>query len=355
MKNKHTKILYTYTAKRSFVNNDLIRLKKYYGEDNVITYHFRTDIKALSPLSFILQFLYLLFCGWKFNTLVTFFAGYHSMLPALFSKWTEKNSFIFLGGTDCFNYPSMRYGNFTKKWYGKATCITAHHATLLIPVSENLIYSQSSYYDEDKGPQGIYHWCSPIETPYRVIPLEYDPNMFFRQNPERIENSFITVAFGIEGSSFIRKGIDKVMMIANHFPYCRFTIIGCNEADFPVKVPANVDLVPPVPYNQLPLYYSRHQFYLQLSIAEGFPSAICEAMLCECIPIGSDVAAIPEIIDDAGYLVKERNDQMILDTINSALQHPDKELLGKRARAHIIKTYGPGNRSDALVQLFSVD
>ena len=352
MKNKHTKILYTYTAKRSFVNNDIIRLKKYYGEDKVITYHFKTNIKSLTPLSFLLQFLYLFFLGWKYNTLVTFFAGYHSVLPALFSKWSGKKCFIFLGGTDCFNYPSMHYGNFTKKWYGKATCITAHHATLLIPVSENLIYSQSSYYQEDNGSQGIYHWCAPIETPYKVIPLEYDPNMFFRQNVERIENSFITVAFGIEGSSFIRKGIDKVLMIANHFPQHGFTIIGCSETDFPVKVPANVNLVPPVPYNQLPLYYSRHQFYLQLSIAEGFPSAICEAMLCECIPIGSDVAAIPMIISTHGFIVSKRDDKLILDTVEQAMMNENKENIGKEARKHIMESFGPGKREAELIKLF---
>jgi len=310
----------------------------------VITYHFKTNIKSLTPLSFFLQFLYLLFLGWKYNALVTFFAGYHSVLPALFSKWSGKKCFIFLGGTDCFNYPSMHYGNFTKKWYGKATCITAHHATLLIPVSENLIYSQSSYYQEDYGSQGIYHWCAPIETPYKVIPLEYDPNMFVRQNVERIENSFITVAFGIEGSSFIRKGIDKFIMAAHHFPEYMFTIVGSSKETFPVEVPGNVRLVPPVPYAALVDLYNQHEFYLQLSIAEGFPSAPCEAMLCECFPIASAVASMPEIVGDAGILISSIADEVIIQGINKALNHARKGEIGKQARERIILKYGPGSR-----------
>ncbi len=349
MKRENTKILYTYTARRSFVNNDIAMLEKYY---RVTPYHFRTNVKLWTPLSFILQGLYLIFFGWKYDFMVSFFAGYHSLLPVLFSKWTGRKSILFLGGTECFNYPSFQYGNFTKKWYGKATCISAINASMLVPVSENLIYSESGYYDGDNGKQGIYHWCSPIKTPYRIISLEYDPGLFFRQNVERKENSFITVAFGINGSSFIRKGIDKLLMIAGHFPSYTFTIIGCDKNDFQVNIPENVTLIPPVPYKQLPFHYSGHQFYLQLSIAEGFPSAICEAMLCECIPIGSDVAAIPLIISSFGFIVSKRNDALILDTIREGINFENKEALGKEARNHIMNTFGKGKREEALVKLF---
>ena len=36
-------------------------------------------------------------------------------------------------------------------------------------------------------------------------------------------------------------------------------------------------------------YYSKSQFHFQLSMYEGFGLALCEAMLCRCIPIGSSV------------------------------------------------------------------
>jgi glycosyltransferase involved in cell wall biosynthesis len=108
-----------------------------------------------------------------------------------------------------------------------------------------------------------------------------------------------------------------------------------------------------VPYEDLVLFYNAHQYYIQLSIAEGFPSAICEAMLCQCIPIGSTVGAIPDIVGDCGYLVEKRDDQEIEATVVKALQADDKEETSRKARERIITKFGPGSRKEALLQLFS--
>lgn len=349
MKNKSTNILYIYTARRSFVNTDIRLLEKHF---KVTPYHFETDNKKRTPLSFLRQFIFLLTAGWKYDSFVCFFAGYHSVLPSWFAKWTGKQCILFLGGTDCFNYPSFRYGNFTKRWYAWATCFSAHRASMLVPVSRNLIESNSGYYTVDSTTQGIYHWCRPLEVPHKVIALEYNPTKFYPVARHRSTNSFISVAFGIEGSSFVRKGIDKMIMIATHFPQYTFTIIGCEAKDFPVQIPSNVSVLPPVPYDELPEYYSSHEFYLQLSIAEGFPSAICEAMLCGCIPIGSDVAAIPEIIGNAGFIVRHRDDALILETIQQAVAYEHKESMAVAARQHIIDSFGEGKREGELFTLF---
>ena len=341
MSSKSTTILYIFTARRSFVNNDLNLLSESY---NVTPYHFKTDVKWLTPWSFLRQFLFLLFLGWRYDVLISFFAGYHSVLPCLFAKLTGKKGIIILGGTDCFNYPSFHYGNFTKRWYGKTTCMSAQWASLLLPVSENLIESESRYYMVDSTKQGIKVWCDNIKAPYQVVPLEYDPTLFKRNETERIANSFITVAFGIQGTSFIRKGIDKFIMAARHFPGHRFTIVGSSKEDFPVDVPDNVVLVPPVPYTALVDLYNQHEFYLQLSIAEGFPSAPCEAMLCECFPIASAVASMPGIVGDAGMLIQSIDDHVIIEGITIVLQHDRKEEIKKQARQRIISKYGPGTR-----------
>lgn len=344
------RIFYAFVQPRSFIQTDLDFLANHY---QLTTFIFASSPKFLIPFSFIRQALHLLFIGWRYDYIACFFAGYHSVLPTLFARLTGKKSIVFLAGTDCFNYPSFRYGNFTRLWYGRSTCMTARNASILAPVSANLVLKSSPYYKEDSVVQGIYHWCKALKTPYEIIPFEYKPDLFKRTGAPRRENSFITVAFGIQGTSFIRKGIDKLLMIAEAFPQHPFTIVGYAPEDFPVKVPSNVNLIPPVPHSEVPQYLSTHQFFLQLSIAEGFPSAVVEAMLCECIPIGSEVAAIPDIISIHGFLVPERNDQVILETIRKAIAYPDKEKMGQSARAHIIENYGPGRRTNALLKLFS--
>ena len=109
----------------------------------------------MTPLVMVRQFVFLMIHGWKYTHLITFFAGYHSVAPALFARLTGKKCFIILGGTDCFKYPSFRYGNFTKPLYGFATCVSASFASLLIPVSSNLVKTRSPYYDVDSIDPGI--------------------------------------------------------------------------------------------------------------------------------------------------------------------------------------------------------
>lgn len=349
MKPQRKKIFYTFVQQRSFIDTDIRYLSAHH---DLTVFLFTSTPKWMIPFSIIRQLLHLLFLGWRYDYILCFFAGYHSVLPAWFAKLTGKKCIIFLAGTDAFNYPSFNYGNFTRKGYGIATCWSAHAASLLAPVSSNLVLKSSPYYTVDSIVQGIYHWCKDLETPHKVIPFEYNPALFKRREVPRMENSFITVAFGIKGTSFIRKGVDKMVMLAEHFPQYRFTIVGCTPSEFPISVPANVQLVPPIPHKQVPDYLSSHQFYLQLSIAEGFPSAVCEAMLCECIPIGSEVAAIPEIISTHGFLVPERKDEVIIETIQKAIAYVDKEGMGKSAREYIASNFGPGRRINALMELF---
>ena len=66
-------------------------------------------------------------------------------------------------------------------------------------------------------------------------------------------------------------------------------------------------LIPKITQRELINYFSMSRFYLQLSFSEGFGNALCEAMLCECVPIGSNVGAIPFIINDTGFILKKKD------------------------------------------------
>ena len=95
-----------------------------------------------------------------------------------------------------------------------------------------------------------------------------------------------------------------IIKLASHFPNYHFTIVG--KVILQESQPKNVTLIENVPQKELVKIYNSHEYYLQLSMFEGFPNALCEAMLCGCIPIGSDVAGIPDIIGEKGYILKKK-------------------------------------------------
>jgi glycosyltransferase involved in cell wall biosynthesis len=76
---------------------------------------------------------------------------------------------------------------------------------------------------------------------------------------------------------------------------------------------------------------------------EGFPSAPCEAMLCECIPIVSHVGAMPEIVGRSGFILNKKDVNELIALVNKALL-ADKLTLAKAARQQIIQHYSSPNR-----------
>jgi glycosyltransferase involved in cell wall biosynthesis len=109
-------------------------------------------------------------------------------------------------------------------------------------------------------------------------------------------------------------------------------------------------LLSAVKNNDLPAVYSEMSFYLQLSMAEGFPNALCESMLCECVPIGSAVFSIPEIIGDTGFVLQRRSVAELAKLLDIALK-ADNAALGKKGRQRIAENYNEDKRSQALLQL----
>ena len=66
--------------------------------------------------------------------------------------------------------------------------------------------------------------------------------------------------------------------------------------------PKNVKILGKQNGQQLKTLYGLNEFYFQGSKIEGLPNVLCEAMLCECIPLGNRVFGIPNAIGDTGII-----------------------------------------------------
>jgi glycosyltransferase involved in cell wall biosynthesis len=92
--------------------------------------------------------------------------------------------------------------------------------------------------------------------------------------------------------------------------------------------------------------FQEHQYYMQLSISEGFPNAPCEAMLCGCIPIGSNVAALPLIIGKTGYVLKHRNKEELIQLIHTLPEPQTSDY--ERCRDRIVKEFPFSKRASLI-------
>lgn len=338
------RLVYCTTVMASFARKDVQLLSTLF---DVEVHLFAPRKKWMTPFSLLKQFFFL---ARRLNgaaVSVTQFGGYHSLFPALLGLLFRVPSVIVLGGFDCASFPSFNYGAHRRPPLSWFTRRSLRWATHLVPCSASLMHSQQHYLNGSTDPaeQGCLAFDPRLRTPFTIIPYGYDANKFSARG-QRFPNSFLTVA-QMNQPNFRRKGVDLFFLLARHWPEHRFTLVGNTPRMRYRDVPSNVELIGYVPYEELPALYSRHTFYLQLSIWEGFPSAPCEAMLCGCVPIVSSVATLPEIVGDSGFVLEHLHEEECIRLVEKALAS-DLTLLSVLARDRILKHFPESTRKAFL-------
>ena len=144
------------------------------------------------------------------------------------------------------------------------------------------------------------------------------------------------------------KGLDLIIKVANKFPDCKFYIAGI-EPIKDLKNRDNIFFKGRLSSEKLRVLYSQSQYYIQLSNSEGFGVALCEAMLCKCIPIVSNVNVLSDIIGDSGFVLEKRDVNMLHTLINSALES-DISILENKSRNRIKDNFTLENRKRLLLE-----
>lgn len=279
------------------------------------------------------QFLMLIRHVWNCDALFCWFADYHSMLPALFSRISKKPLFIVLGGYDVTYVESLNYGSFNKKFRGFCTRYSMRHARMNLPVAEAL---------------GIEARKRAGAIPVTVLPTGYDPSLYLPG--EAKEEMVLTVSITDSWQRYLLKGIDRFMELAGRLPELRFVVIGIEpgvESQIG-PIPGNLEVLPPLDHDDLVEWYGKARYYAQFSRSEGLPNAVCEAMLRNCIPLGIRVGGIPEAMGSVGVLLDSWDADQMAEKVRSL---PDAASHSQLAREHIIRHFQIDRREQALEKL----
>jgi glycosyltransferase involved in cell wall biosynthesis len=226
-------------------------------------------------------------------------------------------------------------------------------ADLLLPNSKALIFSENSYALGHKIYAGIRYFAPETRAKIELLYNGFLPDAW--PIGEKKEKMVVTVAYMNDLTTYRMKGMDDFIQAARDLPGIPFVFIGVTP-EFSTKhlpdIPANLQLIPPLPAKELAAWYGRAKVFCILSLSEGMPNALCEAMLCGCIPVGSHVEPIPEIVGDTGFIALEKIAPAIRTALLSALEAPDE--LGLSARQQVIKEYSFRKREEELIKILKV-
>lgn len=335
-------IIYAYPVRTSFTDRDLDMIRP------------TMRIKALEftqsplklPFYFILQFFQLLWFLPRTSQYLCFFGGYHSVLPVWFGKVFHKKCIIQAGGTDCINMPEIGYGNFRKKWLRIATIYSFKNCSLILPVAEALV-KQDYRYDSNISPkQGLLNLIPDLTTPIHVVPNGFDTDFWQDIGLQRQSKSLISVATGTSKQSrAIVKGYDLIEKLASLHPDLNITLVGDENYSSPSQ---NVKVLGNQNRGELLKLYNTNQIYLQLSTSEGFPNALGEAMACGCIPVGSAVGAIPEIIATEELILKTKNFALLESIVLTILKNEHSDIQ-RKSRERIMDNFSFEQRKSLLL------
>ena len=300
-------------------------------------------------------FFWLFFKIWRTKIIYIWFADYHAFLPVLFAKIFKKKSIIIVGGYDAVSIPELKFGVFydkNKKIRILFTKFSYRNADYILPVDKTLIQGINYYVSKDGLPIGVKQFVKNLKGKFKIVPTGYNPDIWYRKKDIRREKIVLSIGGVPDIRTFKRKGFDFLIEIAQKMPEVKFEIIGLSDniLRYAQRLASNnVRLVGFAPNNQLINFYSQAKVFCQLSLSEGLPNTLCEAMLCECIPVGSDVNGIPTAINDCGFILKEKNVDKAVGLIKKALNSDGN--LGKKARQRIISNYSFEKREKEITLL----
>ncbi len=254
----------------------------------------------------------------------------------LLARLCGKKSVVIPSGYCVANIPEIEYGLMRKTKERKGVQLTLKLANKILAVSK---YNQQeiSRYTNNPNIELIYHGV--------------DSNRFM-PGPEAKENLVVTVGI-VKSSNLKRKGLETFVKAAFYLPDVNFLLIGKHEdksIDYLKSIAtSNVKFTGFVSNSKLLKYMQKAKVYVQVSIHEAFGLSLAEAMLCECVPVVTRRAAIPELVEDSGFYVPYGDPKATAEGIKKGL----KASKGKKAMERVKSMFSIEKREKKIIQIIN--
>lgn len=329
-KQKKIKVLFIRASKSSFIQKDLELLRKHFYVKEVDYLLNRKNLKG----TLITTFNMILGVLWA-DVTFSWFAGYSAYWAVRLSKLCNKKSIVIIGGYEVAKVPEIKYGALIHERDARIVKYVLKNGNKVLTVDEGLKLDAI----RNVGVMG-----KNIET----VPTAYDYNIL-KPGGEK-ENLVLTVSMGNRWEIAKLKGLDTFVYAAKYLQDVKFVLIGI-QGDLLYKLKniatSNIIFINQMPHYGIVPYFQKAKVYCQLSMREGLPNALCEAMLCECVPVGTDVQGVRTAIGDSGFYVPYGDPVATANAIKEALIS-DK---GKDARERIKKMFPVERREKKLTQM----
>ncbi|MCK9558161.1 MAG: glycosyltransferase family 4 protein [Candidatus Cloacimonetes bacterium] len=279
------------------------------------------------------------------------FADYHAFVMVLAAKVFQRKAVIFIGGYDAVHYHEYAYGVYHHALRRFCAIYALKHCDLIIANHEALLSSNNYYYNSSGHPEGVFKLIPELKT--RAVTVY---NSITGSAPSTInlvrQQQILSVGSTPRLEDFYNKGYDLLIDAAKAFPCWQFIIVGIQdrwrdtlEPRHKLSAVPNLRIHAKMEHSEVLRLMSESDIYVQVSISEGMPNALMEAMLYGCKALGSDVAGIPTIIGEYGHIIRERSTKALIEGLKILM---DKEVDRVTLSKDISTRFSNQNRMDGI-------
>jgi len=317
------KILITSTFVTPFILNDVAILRKHFEVEHLVT------SGPMAPFLIALK-------SWRSDVVFSWFASTYAGIAVGVARIMGRKSLVAVGGVDVALLPEIGYGIWLSPWKSRCAGYALRHTDRVLAVDPFLRTEAMS--------RARYNGRN-IE----ILPTGYDSS-FWRPAGVK-EEIVLTVAACDTKTRFKVKGLDILFDAARVLPQQHFLVVGIRNSlieEINRKAPSNIEIHSALPPEELLRLYQRAKVYCQPSRVEGLPNAVCEAMLCGCIPVCSDAGGSRTAVGGDGFLVPPGDGTLLAGAIMKAMALPDSR--GLEGRDSIARRFTLERREEGLVR-----